>query len=185
VQRVTERRKAGEPASLIAAIAEAAAATLRAHPRMNAHFVDDTIRVFDEVALGVAVALDDGLIVPVIHRADKLELHEIVERRTALVESARSGGLRPDDVSCGTFTISNLGMFGVDAFAAILNAQQAAILAVGRIDDRIVPVDGRPEVKPMCTFTLSFDHRVVDGARGAQFLETLAELVEEPAGLVD
>jgi pyruvate dehydrogenase E2 component (dihydrolipoamide acetyltransferase) len=76
-------------------------------------------------------------------------------------------------------------MFGVDAFAAILNAQQAAILAVGRIDDRIVPVNGRPEVKPMCTFTLSFDHRVVDGARGAQFLETLAELVEEPAGLVD
>ena len=160
-------------------------AALARHPRVNATWRDGEIVSNADVNVGIAVALDDGLIVPVIHRADKLELHEIVERRTALVESARSGGLRPDDVSGGTFTISNLGMFGVDAFAAILNAQQAAILAVGRIDDRIVPVNGRPEVKPMCTFTLSFDHRVVDGARGAQFLETLAELVEEPAGLVD
>ena len=100
------------------------------------------------------------------------------------MEAARAGRLRPDDVSGGTFTISNLGMFGVDAFTAILNAPQAAILAVGRIADRIVPVDGRPEVRPMCTLTLSFDHRVVDGARGAQFVDTLAELIEEPAGLV-
>jgi pyruvate dehydrogenase E2 component (dihydrolipoamide acetyltransferase) len=121
----------------------------------------------------------------VIQRADTSELREITRRRIELVEAARAGGLRPDDVSGGTFTVSNLGMYGVDAFTAILNAPQAAILAVGRIADRIVPVDGRPEVRPMCTLTLSFDHRVVDGARGAEFLDTLAGLIEEPAGLID
>src|SRR5439155_716911 len=91
-------------------------------------------------------------------------------RANDAVVAGGAGRLRPEDVSGGTFTISNLGMFGVDAFTAILNAPQAAILAVGRIADRIVPLDGRPEVRPMCTLTLSFDHRVVDGARGAQFL---------------
>ncbi len=161
------------------------AAALERHPRVNAAWLDGGVANNREINVGVAVAVDDGLIVPVVHGADRLELHEIVERRAALVEAARAGRLAPADVSGGTFTISNLGMFGVDAFTAILNAPQAAILAVGRIADRIVPVDGRPEVKPMCTLTLSFDHRVVDGARGAQFLDTLAELVEEPAGLVN
>jgi pyruvate dehydrogenase E2 component (dihydrolipoyllysine-residue acetyltransferase) len=178
------RRPAYERLTHTDLLVKIAAAALVRHPRVNATWRDGEIVSNTEVNVGVAVAVEDGLIVPVIHHADKLELHEIVERRTALVESARSGSLRTDDVSGGTFTISNLGMFGVDAFAAILNAQQAAILAVGRIRDRIAPVNGRPDVRPMCTFTLSFDHRVVDGARGAQFLETLAELVEEPAGLV-
>jgi pyruvate dehydrogenase E2 component (dihydrolipoamide acetyltransferase) len=93
--------------------------------------------------------------------------------------------LRPDDVTSGSFTISNLGMYGVDSFHAIVNAPQAAILAVGRIVDRVVPVDARPAVRPVLSLTLSFDHRVVDGARGAQFLDALAALTEEPAGLVD
>jgi len=161
------------------------AAALGRHPRVNATWRDGGIADNPDINVGVAVAVEDGLIVPVVHHPDRLELHEIVERRVALVEAARAGRLRPEDVSGGTFTISNLGMFGVDAFTAILNTPQAAILAVGRIADRIVPLDGRPEVRPMCTLTLSFDHRVVDGARGAQFLDTLAELIEEPAGLVD
>jgi pyruvate dehydrogenase E2 component (dihydrolipoamide acetyltransferase) len=160
------------------------AAALERHPRVNATWRDGAVVHNSNVNIGVAVAIEDGLIVPVVHEADRLELHEIVERRVTLVEAARVGRLRPEEVSGGTFTISNLGMFGVDAFAAILNAPQAAILAVGRIADRIIPIGGRPEVRPMCTLTVSFDHRVVDGARGAQFLDTLAELVEEPAGLV-
>jgi pyruvate dehydrogenase E2 component (dihydrolipoamide acetyltransferase) len=161
-----------------------AAAALDRHRRVNAAWRDGSLTESPEVNVGIAVAVEDGLVVPVIHGADRLELREIAARRGELVEAAQTGRLRHEDVSGGTFTISNLGMYGVDAFTAILNASQAAILAVGRIADRIVPVAGRPEVRPMCTLTLSFDHRVVDGARGAQFLDTLAQLVEEPAGLV-
>jgi pyruvate dehydrogenase E2 component (dihydrolipoamide acetyltransferase) len=166
-------------------LVKVAAAALERHPRVNATWRDGGIAENSDVNVGIAVAVEDGLVVPVVHGADGLELRAIVERRAELVEAARAGRLRPDDVGGGTFTISNLGMFGVDAFTAILNAPQAAILAVGRIADRIVPIDGHPEVRPMCTLTLSFDHRVVDGARGAQFLDTLAELIEEPAGLVN
>jgi len=161
------------------------AAALRRHPRLNATWRDGGIAETDEINVGIAVAVEDGLVVPVVHGADRLELRAVAERRAELVERARAGRLQPGDVGGGTFTISNLGMYGVDAFAAILNAPQAATLAVGRIADRIVPVNGRPEVRPMCTLTLSLDHRVADGARGAQFLETLAELIEEPAGLID
>lgn len=161
------------------------AAALVRHGRVNAHWQDGAIVPGEGVNVGIAVATDDALIVPVVHGADRLTLKEISERRVGLVETARAGRLRPDDVAGGTFTISNLGMFGVDTFHAIVNAPQAAILAVGRIVDRVVPVDGAPAVRPMLSFTLSFDHRVVDGARGAQFLDTLAGLAEEPAGLVD
>ena len=152
---------------------------------MNARWQDGTVVLGDAVNVGIAVATDEGLIVPVVHDADRLTLKEICSRRAELADAARSGRLRPDDVQGGTFTISNLGMYGVDTFHAIVNAPQAAILAVGRIVDRVVPVDGLPAVRPILTLTLSFDHRVVDGARGAQFLETLATLAEEPAGLVD
>jgi pyruvate dehydrogenase E2 component (dihydrolipoamide acetyltransferase) len=161
------------------------AAALAQHPRVNARWQDGTVVLGDAVNVGIAVATDEGLIVPVVHDADRLTLKEICSRRAELADAARSGRLRPDDVQGGTFTISNLGMYGVDTFHAIVNAPQAAILAVGRIVDRVVPVDGLPAVRPILTLTLSFDHRVVDGARGAQFLETLATLAEEPAGLVD
>jgi pyruvate dehydrogenase E2 component (dihydrolipoamide acetyltransferase) len=166
-------------------LVKVAAAALERHPRVNATWRDGSVVQSDGVNVGIAVAVDEGLVVPVVHGADRLAVREIVARRGELVEAARTGRLRPDDVGGGTFTISNLGMYGVDSFTAILNAPQAAILAVGRIADRIVPVDGRPEVRPMCTLTLSFDHRVVDGARGAEFLDTLAGLIEEPAGLID
>ena len=161
------------------------AAALREHPRINASWKEGTILNNPEINVGLAVAVEDGLVVPVIHRADELSIVELAQQRTELVTRAQSGRLKPDDISGGTFTISNLGMYGVDEFHAIVNPPQAAILAVGRIVDRVVPVEDHPAVQPMMTMTLSCDHRAVDGARGAQFLQTLAEMIEEPLGLLD
>lgn len=160
------------------------AAALVEHPRVNATWRDESIQHHQAINIGIAVATDEALIVPVVHGADRLELKAVAQARSNLVVRARERKLRPADVTEGTFTISNLGMFGVDAFHAIVNAPQAAILAVGRILDRIVAVDGEAAVRPMMTVSLSFDHRVVDGAEGARFLDTLAALVEEPAALV-
>jgi pyruvate dehydrogenase E2 component (dihydrolipoamide acetyltransferase) len=160
------------------------AAALAEHPRVNATWRDGSVQYQDSINVGIAVATEESLIVPVVHGADRLELKAVAQSRGDLVARARDRKLRPADVSDGTFTISNLGMFGVDAFHAIVNTPQAAILAVGRILDRIVAVDGEPAVRPTMTVSLSFDHRVVDGAEGARFLDTLAALVEEPAGLV-
>ena len=160
------------------------AAALKQHPRVNVSWKDGAIVTHAEVNVGLAVALDDGLVVPVLHRADTLTLVEIATRRQDLVGRAQAGKLRPADIQGGTFTISNLGMYGVDAFNAIVNPPQAAILAVGRIADRVVPVNGRAAVQPMMVLTLSCDHRAVDGARGAQFLSALADLVEEPLALL-
>jgi len=160
------------------------AAALLEHPRVNATWRNGSVRFQETINVGIAVATDEALIVPVVHDADRLELKAVAQARSDLVARARERKLRPADVSEGTFTISNLGMFGVDSFHAIVNTPQAAILAVGRILDRIVAVDGGPAVRPSMTVSLSFDHRVVDGAEGARFLDTLAALVEEPAGLV-
>jgi pyruvate dehydrogenase E2 component (dihydrolipoamide acetyltransferase) len=160
------------------------AAALAEHPRVNATWSDGSVRYQESINVGIAVATDEALIVPVVHGADRLELKAVAQARGDLVARARERKLRPADVSDGTFTISNLGMFGVDTFHAIVNAPQAAILAVGRILDRIVAVDGEAAVRPTMIVSLSFDHRVVDGAEGARFLDTLAALVEEPAGLV-
>lgn len=160
------------------------AAALREHPRVNATWRDGAIVANEQVNVGLAVAADDGLVVPVIAAADRLSLPELAARRSELVAAARARTLKPADVQGGTFTISNLGMFGVDAFMAIVNAPQAAILSVGRIAQRAVVVDGAVVARPTLVLGLSFDHRVVDGAAGARFLDTLAGLVEEPAGLV-
>ncbi len=160
------------------------AVALRQHPRVNAAWNDGAIVQHSEINVGIAVAIEDGLIVPVVHRADTLSLSEIASRRRDVVERAQTGKLRLDDIQGGTFTLSNLGMYGVDAFNAIVNPPQAAILAVGRIADRVVALDGQPVIRPMMTFTLSCDHRSIDGARGAQFLDAVAGLVEEPLGLV-
>jgi pyruvate dehydrogenase E2 component (dihydrolipoamide acetyltransferase) len=160
------------------------AAVLVEHPRARVSWKDGTIVQHAEVNIGVAAAVEDGLVVPVIHRVDTLSLAEIAARREELVTRAQSGKLRPSDITGGVFTISNLGMYGVDAFNAIVNPPQAAILAVGRIADRVVPINGQPAVAPMMVLTLSCDHRALDGARGAQFLGTLADSVEEPLALL-
>lgn len=161
------------------------ASALRQHPRLNSTWNTGRINLLPEIHLGLAVAVEEGLVVPVIHQADRLGLRELARQRKELVAKARAGKLRPQDISGGTFTISNLGMYGVDTFNAIINQPQAAILAVGRIAERVVPVNGQPLVQPMVALTLSCDHRAVDGARGAQFLETVAEFIEEPLGLLE
>ncbi|MGZ4394754.1 MAG: dihydrolipoamide acetyltransferase family protein [Gaiellaceae bacterium] len=178
------RRPGGQHVTHTDLLVRLVAAALREHPRVNSSFLDGHIVSNPEINIGLAVALDEGLVVPVIHNADRLSLLELAERRGALVAAARDGALRPDDVRAGTFTISNLGMFGIDAFNAVINQPQAGILAVGRVVERVVPVDGRPAVRPTLTLTASFDHRVLDGAIGARFLQALAALVEEPLELL-
>jgi pyruvate dehydrogenase E2 component (dihydrolipoamide acetyltransferase) len=154
------------------------------HPRVNVSWREGSIAQNPEINIGLAVAIDDGLVVPVIHRADTLRLAELAARREDVVGRAQTGKLRPADIQGGTFTISNLGMYGVDAFNAIVNPPQAAILAVGRIADRVVALNGQPAVQPTMMLTLSCDHRALDGARGAQFLGALADLIEEPLALL-
>ncbi len=163
----------------------ATAHTLRAHPRINASWRDGAIIQHPDVNVALAVAADYGLVTPVIHQADHLTLAEIAERRQTLVQRAQAGKQRSDDLAGATFTISNLGMYGVDAFNAIVPLPQAAILAVGRIVERVVPLHGVPAVQPMMALSLSCDHRVIDGARGAEFLGALADLLEEPLALLE
>jgi pyruvate dehydrogenase E2 component (dihydrolipoamide acetyltransferase) len=160
------------------------AAAISRHPRVNVSWKDGSIVQNAEINIGLAVAIDDGLVVPVLHRADVLSLAEIATHREDLVSRAQAGKLRPADIQGGSFTISNLGMYGVDAFDAIVNPPQAAILAVGRIADRVVAVNTQPAVQPTIVLTLSCDHRALDGARGAQFLGALADLIEEPLALL-
>jgi pyruvate dehydrogenase E2 component (dihydrolipoamide acetyltransferase) len=157
-----------------------AARVLMKHPRLNASWTGEGIRLNPAVNLGIAMAVNDGVVAAVVPGAQEKNLGEIAALRHDLTERARSNKLRPTDIAGATFTISNLGMYKVDAFSAIINPPQAAILAVGRITDRVVPVDGKPGIRPMMTMTLSSDHRVVDGARAASFLNDLAEALQEP-----
>jgi pyruvate dehydrogenase E2 component (dihydrolipoamide acetyltransferase) len=182
-QRVA-REQTGLHITVTDLLVRTVAHALRAHPSLGLSWSDSGLVANSSIGVGLAVALDDGLVVPVIHAADTLDLAGVCARREELVARAREGRLEPRDVQGGTFTISNLGMFGVDAFSAIINPPQAAILAVGRIVDRVLPVAGVPVVQPALTLTLSCDHRVVDGARGGAFLHTLAASLEEPATLV-
>jgi pyruvate dehydrogenase E2 component (dihydrolipoamide acetyltransferase) len=151
-------------------LVKAVATALSSHPRMNGSK--------PEVNIGLAVALPDGLIVPVIHEANRLTVTAIATRRAELLDRVRSGKVGSTDISGGTFTISNLGMYGVDLFTAILTGGQAGILAVGRITDRVVAHQGVPVVRPTMLISLSADHRKVDGARAAEFVQTLAGLLE-------
>ncbi len=156
------------------------ARVLAKHPRMNSSWSGNGPRSNPEINISVAMAVKDGVVGAVVHKADGLKLGEIAARRRDLTERARAGRLQPVDISGGTFTISNLGMYKVDAFTAIIAAPQAAILAVGSISDRVVVVEGKSAVRPMLTMTLSSDHRVVDGARAAEFLSELSEALREP-----
>jgi pyruvate dehydrogenase E2 component (dihydrolipoamide acetyltransferase) len=157
-----------------------AARVLLNHPRLNASWTGQGIRLHDEVNIGIAIAVEDGVVTTVIRGADKAALGDIALQRRDTAERARAGRPRPSDIAGGTFTISNLGMYDVDGFSAIIVQPQAAILAVGSITDRVVAVAGRPEVRPMITLTLSCDHRVADGARAARFMQDVAEALREP-----
>jgi pyruvate dehydrogenase E2 component (dihydrolipoamide acetyltransferase) len=150
------------------------------HPRLNASWTPEGIQLHPEVNIAIAIAVNDGVIAAVIPHAHVASVTEIAAQRRSLAERAKSGKSRPQDFVGATFTISNLGMFQMDAFTAIIPPPQAAILAVGMISDRIVAIDGQPVVRSMMTLTLSCDHRVIDGARGAQFLNDLAQAIAEP-----
>jgi len=151
------------------------------HPRLNASWSAEGIRLHDSVNMAIAVAVEDGVAAAVIQNAHIASLAEIAERRLQLSERAKAGKLRPSDIADATFTISNLGMYKVDRFSAIITPPQSAILAVGAIADRVVAHDGRPAVRPILTLTISCDHRVVDGARAAMFLNDLVAAMEQPS----
>jgi pyruvate dehydrogenase E2 component (dihydrolipoamide acetyltransferase) len=161
------------------------ATAIKKHPHLNVQWRDGQLYRMQDVNIGIAVACDDGLSVPVIQKAADLNLSQIAERRSDLVGRAKRGKLRLEELQNGSITISNVGMYGVDAFQAILNPPQAAILAVGRIVDRPVVVNKEITIQPVMIINVSFDHRAVDGARGAEFLETLAYLIEEPLALLE
>jgi pyruvate dehydrogenase E2 component (dihydrolipoamide acetyltransferase) len=150
------------------------------HPGMNVQYTDDALLSFPNANVGIAVAAPQGLVVPVVHNAEQLSLTQIATVRGDLVGRARDGKLRAEDIDGGTFTISNLGMFDVDQFVAVLNPPQASILAVGATREQVVPRDGDLEVVPLMTMTLTCDHRAVDGATGAEFLKTIKTFLEDP-----
>ena len=156
------------------------ARTLTKHARLNSSWTPEGIVSHDDVNIALAMAVENAVVTAVIPRADRANVADIAVRRRDLAERARAGRLQPADIAGATFTISNLGMFEVDAFTAIIVPPQAAILAVGAIADRVVPVDGKPGVRPMMTMTLSCDHRVVAGARAAEFMRDLAAAIRSP-----
>ena len=177
---VEVERAHGFKATLTDVLIALVARVLAKHPRMNASWAAEGIRHNGEINVAVAVAVEEGVVAPVLHKANSRNVGELAVKRRELTERAKAGRLQPADITGGTFTISNLGMYNVDAFTAIIVPPQAGILAVGRVGDRVVAVDGRPAVRPMITLTLSTDHRVADGARAALFLNDLVEAIREP-----
>jgi len=156
---------------------------LRENPAVNATLADGVITILDQVNVGVAVAVENGLVVPVVKEADRLSLAGISRTVRDLAAAARSGALKPDDYSGGTFTVSNLGTYGIDAFTPIINPPESAILGVGRIVEKPVAESGQVVIRPTMWLSLSFDHRVLDGAPAARFLSRIRELVESPVGI--
>jgi pyruvate dehydrogenase E2 component (dihydrolipoamide acetyltransferase) len=190
VERVAEMRSAmtklGDEfkVSFNDIILKAVATALVQHPECNAHWMGDGIRYFNAVHLGMAVAIPDGLITPVIFDADRKSLREISTETRDLVQRARDRKLQPTEYTGSTFSVSNLGMFGIDQFTAIINPPEAGILAVGGIEEKPVAQDGTLVVRKRLRVTMSCDHRVIDGATGARFLQTLRHMLENPLMLV-
>jgi pyruvate dehydrogenase E2 component (dihydrolipoyllysine-residue acetyltransferase) len=190
LSRVMEMRKAmaelGDQfkVSVNDVILKATAVALSQHPEVNAHWLGDKIRYHNRVHLGMAVATDDGLIVPVIWDADRKRMSEISREAKELAKRARERKLRPEEFTGSTFSVSNLGMFGIDQFTAIINPPEAGILAIGTSEEKLVVVNGEAVVRNRVRVTMSCDHRIIDGAVGAKFLQTLRRLIENPLMLV-
>ncbi len=165
-------------------IIRATASALRQHPWVNAWWSDDHIRQWHDVHIGVAVAVEDGLITPIVRHADRKTLREIGGEVREMAGRAREKRLKPEEYTGATFSISNLGMFGIDEFTAVINPPEAAILAVGRLEQKPAVVDGELVVRRRMRITLSCDHRVIDGATGAAFLKTLVGMLENPLAMV-
>jgi len=180
---IARRENGSTPLTVTAVLLKACAVALRSHRRLNAVWQEGEPVGAEHVNLGVAISLEDGLIAPALIRADELSLVELGEALSDLVARTRAGRLRPDEISEATFTLTNLGMFDVTSFTAIINPPQVAILAVGRTVERLRVFDGEPRVTPVLTATLSADHRAVDGADAARFLETMKALLDSPQSL--
>jgi pyruvate dehydrogenase E2 component (dihydrolipoamide acetyltransferase) len=178
--RLAELAGDGPKPTLTDILTKASAAALMRHRAVNARFTGEAIERYPTADIGLAVAIPDGLVVPVIRGCERRTIAELAVARADLVERARGGRLKQEDLDGGTFTISNLGMFGVEQFVAVLNPPQASILAVGTVEDRPVARDGELVVRPMMTMTLTNDHRAIDGATAADFLRTLKSFLEEP-----
>jgi pyruvate dehydrogenase E2 component (dihydrolipoamide acetyltransferase) len=165
--------------SYTAIIVEAVAKALREHPMLNSTLEGDKIKIFEDINVGVAVATEQGLVVPVIHNADRKSLKEIDTVINDLTEKARNGKLSKEEISGGTFTITNLGMYGVEFFTPIINPPEAAILGVGKIKEKPVVINGKVQTKPFILLNLSYDHRIIDGAPAAEFLGKVKEKIEK------
>jgi pyruvate dehydrogenase E2 component (dihydrolipoamide acetyltransferase) len=165
-------------------VLKAVATALAEHPECNAHWLGDRIRYYGRVHLGMAVATDDGLIVPVLFDADRKRLSELSGEARALAVRARERKLKPEEYTGSTFSVSNLGMFGIDQFTAIINPPECGILAIGAIEDKPVLVDGQEVWQKRIRVTMSCDHRVIDGAIGARFLQTLRRMMENPLAIL-
>jgi pyruvate dehydrogenase E2 component (dihydrolipoamide acetyltransferase) len=179
-EQLVELAKDGPKPTISDVLTKIAASALMRHRRLNAEFAGEEVRIHPSANVGMAVATDRGLVVPVIGGADRLSIQEIAAARAELVERARSGKLQQADLEGGTFTISNLGMFGVEQFVAVLNPPQVAILAVGAVEEKPVVRDGEISPRPLMSLTLTCDHRAVDGADAADFLRTVRSMLEEP-----
>jgi pyruvate dehydrogenase E2 component (dihydrolipoamide acetyltransferase) len=183
--KVREQAKAAEvKVSINDLIVKAAALALRRQPKVNVSFQGDRYLQLHTADVGIAVAIEDGLITPVIRDADQKSLGTIAAEARDLAERARRRALKPEEYAGGSITVSNLGMFGVDAFIAVINPPQASIVAVGSVADRAVARNGKVEVRKMMSVTFSGDHRIVDGALGAQYLQELKALLEQPTRLL-
>jgi pyruvate dehydrogenase E2 component (dihydrolipoamide acetyltransferase) len=181
-ERLVARLQEGETKPTVGdLLTKVCAAALVRHPAVNAHFTGEKILRFPYAHVGIAVAAPNGLVVPVIRDADRRTIQQIAAARAELVGRARDGKLQRADLEGGTFTISNLGPFGIEQFIAVLNPPQAAILAVGSTEEKPVVRDGQVDVRPLMSMTITCDHRAIDGADGAEFLRTVKELLEEPA----
>jgi pyruvate dehydrogenase E2 component (dihydrolipoamide acetyltransferase) len=179
--RLAEQTKEGEPRPTVTDIlTKACAAALMRHGAVNALWAEDAIELHPSANVGIAVAIEAGLVVPVIQQAERRTIAELAAARADIVTRARANKLRQEDLDGGTFTISNLGMFGVDEFVAVLNPPQAAILAVGAIQPKAVPTGTGFEARPLMTMTLTCDHRSLNGATAAEFLRTVKAFLEEP-----
>jgi pyruvate dehydrogenase E2 component (dihydrolipoamide acetyltransferase) len=183
--RINERFKdQGVKVSPNDLIVKAAAAALRKHPWVNAAWTGDAVRFYDGAHIGVAVAVDEGLITPVVRDADRKGVGEIAAEIRELAGRAREKKLKPEEYTGSTFSISNLGMFGIEEFTAVINPPEAAILAVGAISEKVVVQNGEMAIRQRMRVTMSCDHRVIDGATGAQFLQTFKTYLEEPMMMV-
>ena len=165
-------------------VIKAVALGLAEHPQVNAHWQGDSIRQFNRVHVAMAVAIEDGLITPVLFDADRLSLWDISAKARDLAKRARERKLLPEEYTGSTFSVSNLGMFGIDQFTAIINPPEAGIIAIGGVEEKPVVIDGQLEVHSRMRVTMSCDHRVIDGATGAKFLHTVRTYIENPLSLI-